>query len=128
MTALCPGCPLAGERGQVRRISLDLEALGPEPCRLVLIDVRGFGDSDAAPLDGCFAPAAAATDILAVLDALQVERAVISGEGYAGHAATQFAVSHPERTLRLALNNSYASLARAESFAALNALFEQPRS
>jgi class 3 adenylate cyclase/pimeloyl-ACP methyl ester carboxylesterase len=84
--------------------------------RLVLVDARGFGVSDVAPLDGCFAPEAWATDILAVLDALGIERAVISGEGFSGHAATQFAVTHPERTLRLALNNSYARLARAEGY------------
>jgi class 3 adenylate cyclase len=84
--------------------------------RLVLVDARGIGISDVAPLDGCFAPKAWATDILAVLDALGIERAVISGEGYSAHAAAQFAVSHPERTLRLALNNSYARLARAEGY------------
>lgn len=84
--------------------------------RLVLIDARGIGVSDVAPLDSCFAPEAWATDILAVLDALGIERAVISGEGFSGHAATQFAVTHPERTLRLALNNSYARLARAEGY------------
>jgi class 3 adenylate cyclase len=83
--------------------------------RLVHIDVRGIGLSDFAPLENCFTPEARATDILAVLDALEVERAVISGEGYSGHAATQFAVTHPERTLRLALNNSWALLGRAEA-------------
>jgi pimeloyl-ACP methyl ester carboxylesterase len=82
--------------------------------RLVLVDPRGIGVSDFAPLDGCFAPEAWATDILAVLDALRIERAVISAEGYSGHAATQFAVTHPERTLRLALNNSYARLGHVE--------------
>lgn len=84
--------------------------------RLVLVDARGIGVSDIAPLDSCFAPEAWATDILAVLDALGIERAVISGEGYSGHAATQFAVAHPERTLRLVLNNSYPRFARAEGY------------
>ena len=84
--------------------------------RLVLVDARGIGVSDIAPLDVCFARKAWATDILAVLDALGIERAVISGEGYSGHAATQFAVTHPERTLRLALNNCYARLARADGY------------
>jgi len=82
--------------------------------RVVYIDLRGIGLSDGAPLDDCFAPEARATDILAVLDALEVERAVISGEGYSGHAATQFAVTYPERTLRLALNNSYAHLGHVD--------------
>ncbi len=41
---------------------------------------------------------------------------MISGEGYSGHAATQFAVTHPERTLRLVLNNSYPRLTRAEGY------------
>jgi class 3 adenylate cyclase/pimeloyl-ACP methyl ester carboxylesterase len=84
--------------------------------RLVLVDPRGIGLSDFAPLDSCFTPEAWASDILAVLDALGIERAVIRGEGYSGHAATQFAVTHPERTLRLALNNSYARLTRTEGY------------
>jgi len=84
--------------------------------RLVLIDGRGFGVSDTAPLDGCFAPEAWATDILAVLDTLGIKQAVISAEGFSGHAATHFAVTHPERTLRLVLNNSYACLTRAEGY------------
>lgn len=82
--------------------------------RLIHIDVRGIGMSDFAPLETAFTREARATDILAVLDELEVERAVISGEGYSGHAAAQFAVTHPERTLRLALNNSYACLGRVE--------------
>lgn len=90
------------------------ERLHSSLARLVHLDPRGIGVSDFAPLDGCFAPNAWASDILAVLDALEIERAVISGEGYSGHAATQFAVTHPERTLRLALNNSYARLGSIE--------------
>lgn len=82
--------------------------------RLVLLDPRGFGVSDFAPLERCFTPEGWATDILAVLDALEIERAVITGEGYSGHAATRFAVTHPERTLRLALSNSYARLGRVK--------------
>src|SRR5262245_34503665 len=46
--------------------------------QLVLIDTRGIGVSDIGPPDSCFAPEAWATDILAVLDALEIERAVIS--------------------------------------------------
>jgi class 3 adenylate cyclase/pimeloyl-ACP methyl ester carboxylesterase len=93
-----------------------LERLLASMSRLVLFDPRSVGVSDFAPLDSCFAPEAWATDILAVLDALGIERAVITGEGYCGHAATQFAVTQPERTLRLSLNNSYARLARAEGY------------
>ncbi len=55
--------------------------------QVVNIDLRGIGLSDFAPLDSCFSPEARATDILAVLDALDVERAVITGEGFSGHAA-----------------------------------------
>ena len=49
---------------------------------------------------------------------------MITGEGYSGHAATHFAVTHPERTLRLSLNNSYARLGRAEGFADLATMVE----
>jgi hypothetical protein len=58
-----------------------------------------------------------ATDILAVFDELQVERAVILGEGSSGHAAVQFAVTHPDRTLRLLLMNSYARLMMDRDYA-----------
>ena len=77
---------------------------------LVFLDPRGVGTSDTVPPDQVFRLEGWTTDILAVLDALEVERAVITGEGYSGHAAIQFAVAHPERTLRLVLSNSFARL------------------
>jgi class 3 adenylate cyclase/pimeloyl-ACP methyl ester carboxylesterase len=84
--------------------------------RFVWVDPRGIGTSDTVPLERIFRLEDWSTDMLAVLDDLEVEQAVITGEGPSGHAAIKFAVSHPERTLRLALMNSYARLARAEDY------------
>jgi len=90
--------------------------------RFVFLDPRGIGISDTVPPDEVLRLKEWTTDILAVLDALEVERAVITGEGYSGHAATQFAVTHPERTLRLVLSNSHARLTRSEDYAIGNSM------
>jgi class 3 adenylate cyclase/pimeloyl-ACP methyl ester carboxylesterase len=84
--------------------------------RVIWLDPRGIGTSDTVPPERLFRLEDWATDILAVLDDLKVERVVIMGEGSSGHAAVQFAVMHPERTLRLVLMNSHARLTRVEDY------------
>jgi class 3 adenylate cyclase/pimeloyl-ACP methyl ester carboxylesterase len=84
--------------------------------RTAILDPRGTGASDPVPLGSIGDPADWAIDILAVMDALDFERAVIGIEGYAGAAAISFAVSHPERVQALILMNSYARLAWASDY------------
>ena len=85
--------------------------------RFVFLDPRGTGTSDTVPPEQTLKLESWATDLLAVLDDMGVDQAVISGEGYSGHAATYFAVTHPERTLRLALTNSYPRATVANDYA-----------
>ncbi|MDT0341529.1 alpha/beta fold hydrolase [Streptomyces litchfieldiae] len=66
--------------------------------RVVRYDLRGFGAS---------APAGAeyrhAEDLLGVLDALEVERAVLVGASYGGKVTLEFASLHPDRVIGVAV-------------------------
>ncbi len=65
---------------------------------VIRLDLRGFGLSD--PQTGSFSQAA---DVLAVLDDLGVERAVLVGASYGGRVAIDLAASHPDRVVGLVL-------------------------
>ena len=69
--------------------------------RIVAPDLRGRGRSAALP--GPFGMAAHAADMVALLDHLGLERAVILGESMGGYVTVQLAVSHPERVERIVL-------------------------
>lgn len=67
-------------------------------CRVVRFDWRGYGDSDPArtehTLDG---------DVLALLDALDIDRAVLAGCSVGGAAALDAALAAPDRVTGLVL-------------------------
>jgi pimeloyl-ACP methyl ester carboxylesterase len=69
--------------------------------RLVLFDRRGTGLSD--PIVGRFSMEDRVNDLLAVLDAVGLERAVLLGSSEGGAAVTYFAALHPERVKALVL-------------------------
>ncbi len=69
--------------------------------RVVAPDLRGRGGS--ASLPGPHGMGAHATDVVAILDQVGVDRAVVIGESMGGYAAVQLAVSHPDRVERLVL-------------------------
>jgi 3-oxoadipate enol-lactonase len=76
------------------------ERLAPH-AKVVTVDARGHGHSGRGAT-----PATTermARDLLEVLDALQVQRAVVGGASMGGCVALQFAGSHPARTAGLAL-------------------------
>ena len=77
----------------------------PPGHRLVVVDLPGFGRSEAASgaRAGCGAHAAA---IHALLDDLIIERAAIVGHGLGGGVAQAFAVQWPTRVSALALVSS----------------------
>ena len=70
--------------------------------RVLAITRRGYGSSskplpaDAAG-DISYAPATLVADLLAVLDALHVQRIILGGHSVAGNELTLFAGSHPQR-------------------------------
>jgi class 3 adenylate cyclase len=83
---------------------------------VIAFDRRGIGASERVPFEQLADLDAFVTDMVAVLDALDVEEAVISGEGSSSIAAIAFAARHPERALRLAIVNGGAKAARSEDY------------
>ncbi|WP_342732869.1 alpha/beta hydrolase [Bradyrhizobium sp. B117] len=68
--------------------------------RLLALDMRGHGASDWADdysIESC------ATDLVAVIDGLGIERARIVGMSLGGMVACEFALRHPDRTESLAM-------------------------
>jgi class 3 adenylate cyclase len=83
-------------------------------CRLIRFDMRGIGMSDPLPQppkldDQC-------DDIIAVLDAVGIERATILGAAFSASSAMLAAVRYPERVSALILSNPIARFLRADDY------------
>ncbi len=78
-----------------------LRALEERDFELVLYDHRGVGLS--APIAGDVTTAILAADALALLGALEIERAHVLGHSMGGMVAQEFALSAPERVATLTL-------------------------
>ena len=78
-------------------------------CRVIVPYLRGYGPtrfvSDATPRSG--EQAALGADLLALMDALAIERAVLAGYDWGGRAACVVAALWPERCAGLVSFNSY---------------------
>ena len=72
--------------------------------RVLRHDVRGHGDTPAPPLPYSLADAAA--DIVALLDALEIERVHYCGISMSGMIAQWFAINHGHRLHTLILSNT----------------------
>ncbi len=70
--------------------------------RVIAYDARGHGSSSPAP-DLEYGYEQLAGDLLAVLDARGVERALLAGVSMGAHTAMRVAVEHPERVAALAV-------------------------
>jgi pimeloyl-ACP methyl ester carboxylesterase len=70
--------------------------------RVLAYDARGHGQSTPAPRRA-YGYEHLADDLLAVLDAAGIERAVLAGASMGAHTAIRFALEHPERIAALAL-------------------------
>jgi pimeloyl-ACP methyl ester carboxylesterase len=72
--------------------------------RVVAMEFGGHGDSRATEPTGFAYPLAqSAADVLAAMDGLGIERAVLAGNSLGGCVATLIAAEHPERVSRLGL-------------------------
>lgn len=71
--------------------------------RVIAYDARGHGDSGPAPASDAYGYPQLACDLEAVLDGLQVERALLAGASMGAHTIARFALAHPERVAALAL-------------------------
>ena len=65
--------------------------------RVISYDARGHGDSSPAPNPSAYAYDDLAGDAVAVLDALEVPRAVLAGASMGAHTVVRVALKHPER-------------------------------
>lgn len=72
-----------------------------EQFRVVLIDNRGVGESDAPP--GPYTVAEMAEDVVGVLDELGIERTNLFGVSLGGYIAQELTLTHPERVEKLVL-------------------------
>jgi pimeloyl-ACP methyl ester carboxylesterase len=70
--------------------------------RIVALDLRGRGNSTKPP-EGSYGMAVHAADVLSVMDALGIDRAIFCGHSMGAYVATAMAVEAPERALGLVL-------------------------
>jgi pimeloyl-ACP methyl ester carboxylesterase len=83
--------------------------LAAQGCRVIVPYLRGYGPTrfrdKASPRSG--EQAAIGADLIALMDALQVKRAVVAGYDWGGRAACVVAALWPERCIGLVCVNSY---------------------
>src|SRR3954469_7963215 len=84
--------------------------------RVFAVDLRGHGDADKPPSG--YDLSGLAEDVVAVLDALGISRAILVGASSGGYVAQQVAVSRPERVAGLVLAGAPAALRGRPPFAA----------
>ena len=84
--------------------------------RVIVFDARGIGLSD--PVDASYPNTvnAAASDAVAVLDALECEQAAVVGWGANGAIAIEIAARWPDRVSALVVGNTYARLTATEGY------------
>ncbi len=97
----------------------------PSALRTIAVSPRGHGDSD-KPEDG-YAVRDYASDLNALLDALEIRRAVVAGHSSASLVARRFALDHPETIAGLILEGSFLKLGKgADQFRARLVSLEDP--
>jgi pimeloyl-ACP methyl ester carboxylesterase len=94
---------LHGLTGTRRYVVMGSRALERSGLRVVAFDVRGHGRSAPAPDPSAYGYAPLARDLLALLDALEVGRAVLAGVSMGAHTLARFALDHPARVAGLGL-------------------------
>ena len=104
-------------------VAPQLAALG---CRVIVPYVRGYGPTrflDAkTPRSG--EQAAVGADLIALMDALEIKRAVVAGYDWGGRAACVVAALWPERCIGLVCVNSYLIQNIAKAMTPANVKFE----
>ena len=75
----------------------------PEGVRALAIDLRGFGDSEIAPVDATRGLRDFADDVRAVLDAMELDAVHLVGWSMGGGVVMQVALDNPERVRSLTL-------------------------
>jgi non-heme chloroperoxidase len=99
----------------------------PARYHFIAPDIRGHGDSDKP--DGGYATSDLAGDVLALMDALRLQRATIVGHSMGSFVAQQVAVAAPHRVERLVLVGSapaFRMMSGVDEFAAAVYALEDP--
>ena len=86
-----------------RYVVMGSRALERSGHRTIAYDARGHGHSSPAPDPSAYTYELLAEDLRAVLDRLEIERAVLAGASMGAQTAFRFALEHPERVLALGL-------------------------
>jgi pimeloyl-ACP methyl ester carboxylesterase len=86
-----------------RYVVMGSRALQRSGHRVLAYDARAHGSSDPAHEPDDYGYGRLARDLLAVLDARDIERAVLAGASMGAHTITAFALAHPERVAALVL-------------------------
>ncbi|MGH3358827.1 MAG: alpha/beta fold hydrolase [Nocardioidaceae bacterium] len=99
--------------GETHRIFDRLVPLLPGTLHLIVPDQRGVGESS-KPADG-YALLDAADDLVALLDAMELDACWLVGTSSGGYVAQQVAVNHPERVRGLVLVGAPSNLRQVSS-------------
>src|SRR4051794_2430767 len=86
-----------------RYVVMGSRALERSGHRVVAYDARGHGRSSPAPEPQAYGYDELAADLLAVLDARAIERAVLAGASMGAHTAVRLALDHGDRVAGLVL-------------------------
>ncbi len=86
-----------------RYVVMGSRALERAGHRVIAYDARGHGRSTPAPDPRAYGYQRLASDLLAVLDAAGIERALLAGASMGAHTALRFALDHPRRVGGLAI-------------------------
>jgi pimeloyl-ACP methyl ester carboxylesterase len=70
---------------------------------VIAYDARAHGHSTPAPNPGAYGYDRLSRDLLAILDSLGIERAILAGASMGAHTIARFALRHPERVMALGL-------------------------
>lgn len=94
-------------------------------CRLIPWDMRGHGRSDSPDNQALYTQDLAVEDMLAILDALRIEKAVLAGHSLGGFLSLRFHAKHPERVQALILQGCGPGYRKPEARAEWNKTAEQ---
>jgi pimeloyl-ACP methyl ester carboxylesterase len=98
------GPPLVFSHGMAWDLNRSLELLGPiEGCQLIVWDMRAHGATSPVGPAERLGFRAFAGDLLAILNHLGIDSAVLAGISLGAGVAAQCAIDHPERLLGLVL-------------------------
>ena len=91
-----------------------------ETHQIITWDMRGHGRSDSPDDPGAYSQQLTVGDMGAILDTLQVDRAVIGGLSLGGFMSLAFRLNHPDRTAALMLFDTGPGYRRADARAVWN--------